>query len=173
MSDTYSPAEAAERSGFSLDTLRYYERIGLLPPITRTSTGHRRFSERDLEWLGMLRCLRDTGMTIAQLRCYAEQARAGEGTIPDRLALLVEHAARVEGHIARLREQQERLRRKIDWYSAMAPAATAPSVRPTASVGTATGNGDEHEHEAPGQPASGAPVRTSPRRTPVRAGERG
>ncbi|MCE7080195.1 MerR family transcriptional regulator [Streptomyces sp. ST2-7A] len=135
MSDTYSPAEAAERSGFSLDTLRYYERIGLLPPITRTSTGHRRFSERDLEWLGMLRCLRDTGMSIAQLRRYAEQARAGDGTIPGRLALLVEHAARVEEHIALLREQQERLRRKIDWYSTMAPAATVSSAEHGGSAG--------------------------------------
>jgi DNA-binding transcriptional MerR regulator len=122
MTDTFSPGEVAERSGFSLDTLRYYERIGLLDGIERTRSGHRRFAQGDLEWLGVLRCLRDTGMPIAEMRRYAESAREGDRTLAERMALLIEHEARVERHIADLRAQQEHLRDKIAWYRAQFPA---------------------------------------------------
>ncbi|WP_277031202.1 MerR family transcriptional regulator [Actinacidiphila oryziradicis] len=121
MTDTFSPGEVAERSGFSLDTLRYYERIGLLDGIERTRSGHRRFAQGDLEWLGVLRCLRDTGMPIAEMRRYAESAREGDRTLAERMALLIEHEARVEQHIADLRAQQEHLRDKIAWYRAQLP----------------------------------------------------
>ena len=116
MTDTFSPGEVAEQSGFSLDTLRYYERIGLLDRVERTSKGHRRFGKGDLDWLSVLRCLRETGMPIAEMRRYAESARVGDETLTERLTLLVEHEARVERHIADLRAQQEHLRGKIDWY---------------------------------------------------------
>jgi DNA-binding transcriptional MerR regulator len=77
MTGTLSPGQAAEQSGFSLDTLRYYERIGLLDDIDRASSGHRRFREEDLEWLGVLRCLRDTGMPIAQMRATPSSPAVG------------------------------------------------------------------------------------------------
>jgi len=116
MTSTYSPGQTAERSGFSLDTLRYYERIGLLDPVQRTSSGHRRFDEDDLEWLEVLRCLRDTGMPIAQMCRYAELARGGEATFAERLGLLTEHDAAVQERIAVLQAQREHLQEKIGWY---------------------------------------------------------
>jgi len=116
MTSTYSPGQTAERSGFSLDTLRYYERIGLLDPVERTSSGHRRFDEDDLEWLEVLRCLRDTGMPIAQMCRYAELARGGEATFAERLGLLTEHDAVVQERIAVLQAQREHLQEKIGWY---------------------------------------------------------
>jgi DNA-binding transcriptional MerR regulator len=116
MSSTLSPSQAAEQSGFSLDTLRYYEKIGLLSHVERTSSGHRRFGEDDLEWLEVLRCLRDTGMPIAQMRRYAELARGGQATLMERLLLLTEHDARVQEQIARLQARREHLQGKIDWY---------------------------------------------------------
>jgi DNA-binding transcriptional MerR regulator len=123
MSGTFSPSQAAEQSGFSLDTLRYYERIGLLDEIDRSSTGHRRFDDDDLEWLVVLRCLRDTGMPIAQMRRYAELARRGDGTMAERLHLLTEHELQVEAHITLLQDQQKHLREKIDWYRGQLPGA--------------------------------------------------
>ncbi len=116
MTGSIPPSQAAEQSGFSLDTLRYYERIGLLDDIGRAPSGHRRFREEDLEWLGVLRCLRDTGMPIAQMRRYAELARGGEPTMTERLALLIEHDAQVGRRIAALQGEQAHLREKIDWY---------------------------------------------------------
>jgi len=124
MTGTYSPGQTAERSGFSLDTLRYYERIGLLDRVERTSSGHRRFGEDDLEWLEVLRCLRDTGMPIAQMCRYAELARGGEATFAERLGLLTEHDAVVQERIAVLQAQREHLQEKIDWYRGqLEPAA--------------------------------------------------
>lgn len=102
MSSVFSPSEAAEQSGFSLDTLRYYERIGLLDDIDRAPSGHRRFRDDDLEWLGVLRCLRETGMPIAQMRRYAELTRRGKATMAERLSLLTEHDRQVQERIALL-----------------------------------------------------------------------
>ncbi len=128
MSSIFSASQAAEKSGFSLDTLRYYERIGLLDGIERAPSGHRRFRDDDLEWLGILRCLRDTGMPIAQMRRYADLTRGGQATLAERLNLLTEHDARVQEQIALLYAQQEHLRGKIDWYRSQMSA-----VRPEAN----------------------------------------
>ena len=124
MSGIFSPSQAAEQSGFSLDTLRYYERIGLLDGIDRAPSGHRRFRDDDLEWLGVLRCLRDTGMPIAQMRTYAELTRGGQATLGQRLRLLTEHDARVQERITVLQAQHKHLREKIDWYRSQLPTTT-------------------------------------------------
>ncbi|WP_344950153.1 MerR family transcriptional regulator, partial [Actinomadura miaoliensis] len=113
---SYSPAETATRSGFSIDTLRYYEKIGLLSGIARDTAGRRVFTDDDLAWLGMLRCLRDTGMPIAELLRYAELVRGGDETTRERVALLRAHDRRVEEQIARLREQQRKIQGKIRFY---------------------------------------------------------
>ncbi|RKE20094.1 MerR family transcriptional regulator [Streptomyces sp. TLI_171] len=118
-----TPAEAAERSGFSLDTLRYYERIGLLTAISRATSGHRRFSGDDLAWLTILRCLRDTGMPIADMRRYAELARDhGPDSLRDRIALLEKHDTAVNDQIALLERQRSHLRDKIDYYRSVLDA---------------------------------------------------
>ncbi|QFG25702.1 MerR family transcriptional regulator [Actinomadura sp. WMMB 499] len=114
---SYSPAETAEKSGFSIDTLRYYEKIGLLSRIARNASGRRVFSDGDLQWLGMLRCLRETGMPIAEMLRYSELARGGDGTVQERLELLQAHDRRVEEQITRLRDQQQQIQWKIDLYS--------------------------------------------------------
>jgi DNA-binding transcriptional MerR regulator len=123
MSRSFSPSQAAEQSGFSLDTLRYYERIGLLDDIDRSPSGHRRFRDDDLEWLGILRCLRDTGMPIAQMRRYAELTRRGQPTLAERLSVLTEHDACVQERIALLESQHKHLQDKIAWYRSQMPVA--------------------------------------------------
>ena len=110
-----SPAEAAEHSGFSIDTLRYYEREGILPAVARTSGGQRSYTTDDLARLDFLRCLRETGMPIAKLRRYAELID-DPSTMRERVGLLEEHFAATEQAIAELQNQQLRLRHKIDWY---------------------------------------------------------
>lgn len=128
----HTPAEAARRSGFSIDTLRYYERIGLLTGVERDAGGRRRYSDGDLGWLEILRCLRDTGMPIATMRRYAGLALAtgaeADQTIPERLDILEEHAAEVAATIALLTRQQEHLAEKIAYYRTVSGAVsgTAP-----------------------------------------------
>ncbi|MGN9808807.1 MerR family transcriptional regulator [Micromonospora sp. BQ11] len=116
----YAPSEAARRSGFSLDTLRYYEKVGLLGTVDRTPGGRRVFTDDDLGWLVLFRCLRDTGMPIAEMRRYAELAREGEHTATDRRALLERHAGRVEEQMRLLQRQYDHLREKIRFYERLA-----------------------------------------------------
>jgi DNA-binding transcriptional MerR regulator len=112
----YSPGEVAERFGVSIDTLRYYERIGLLDGIARTSGGQRVFSDDDVSLLSLLRCLRDTGMPIARMLQFAELLRSGNETAADRAALLEEHDREIDAKVAQLRAEQRRIRDKITWY---------------------------------------------------------
>lgn len=121
-------------SGFSLDTLRYYEKIGLLPGIDRTPAGRRRFSDEDLLWLRMLRCLRDSGMPIAEMLRYAELVRAGDGTLTERIALLEDHDRRIEERIAKLREQQEHIQWKIGLYRSSVDCQEAGELPEAASA---------------------------------------
>jgi DNA-binding transcriptional MerR regulator len=124
----HTPGEAAEVSGFSLDTLRYYERIGLLPEIRRTAAGHRVFSTVDLQWLALVRCLRDTGMPLAEMLEFTRLFREGTTTQSDRLAVLETHEQRVEAQIRRLEEHLAQLRSKIDTYrngTTWTPGSTA------------------------------------------------
>lgn len=112
---TYTPAEASERSGFSIDTLRYYEREGILPAVRRTPGGHRVYTDSELGLLDFLKCLRETGMPVEKLRRYGELCRSAD-TIPDRIALLEQHAEAVERQLQEILAQQRRLAEKLDWY---------------------------------------------------------
>jgi DNA-binding transcriptional MerR regulator len=114
--ERYTPGQVAEQTGFSLDTLRYYERIGLLDDIARNSGGQRVFTEGDVAWLRILRCLRDTGMPIQRMVRYAELARGGDETVAERLEVLAEHDRDIDEKIAHLRVEQEHIRAKIAYY---------------------------------------------------------
>jgi DNA-binding transcriptional MerR regulator len=92
-------AEASRASGVSAYTLRYYERAGLIGNVGRADSGHRRYSDDDLAWIGVLQRLRATGMPIRDIRRYAELARSGRSTERERLALLQEHRAAVQAQL--------------------------------------------------------------------------
>jgi DNA-binding transcriptional MerR regulator len=125
----YSPGQVAERTGFSLDTLRYYERIGLLDDIERNPGGQRVFTENDLSWLMILRCLRETGMPIARMVRYAELARGGDETVAERLEVLEEHDRDIDRKIEQLRAEQDHIRAKIDYYRGALREAGAGASR--------------------------------------------
>lgn len=88
MSDTQllEPREVVERTGLSIDTLRYYEREGLVGPVQRQS-GQRRYSEDDIAWIALVTCLRTAGLGIADLRRFTDLLR-GETEPQGRVAFL-------------------------------------------------------------------------------------
>ncbi|NUP03313.1 MAG: MerR family transcriptional regulator [Nonomuraea sp.] len=108
--------EAAQRSGLSAHTLRYYERIGLIHSVGRNHSGHRDYVEEDLQWLDFLTKLRTTGMPIADMCRYAELRREGAHTAGERLAMLELHRERVRARIAELSQDMKALDYKIDVY---------------------------------------------------------
>lgn len=96
--------QIATETGLSIDTLRYYERIGLIRDVQRASNGHRRYSDDDKTWILFLKQLRATGMSIAQMQQFADLRRGGDETIPDRRAMLEQHRQELAEQIA-MREQ--------------------------------------------------------------------
>jgi DNA-binding transcriptional MerR regulator len=109
-------SEAAEASGLTAHTLRYYERAGLLDPVGREAGGRRRYDEADLTRIGFLTRLRATGMPIRDVRTYAEYLREGEGNEPERLALLEAHRDAVRERLAEMERHLELIDYKIDIY---------------------------------------------------------
>src|SRR3954454_22328106 len=93
---------AAAETGLSADTLRYYERIGILPGIGRSQSGHRRFTDDDMGWIKLVQCLRATGMPLDDLHRYAELVQEGDDTAAERLELLLAHKARIDAEMAEL-----------------------------------------------------------------------
>lgn len=83
--------EAASKSGLSIDTIRYYEKEGMIPKITRNSSGIRVFSAGNIEWLNILYWLRKTGMSMKVMKRYAIIVHEGDHTIPERMNILQEH----------------------------------------------------------------------------------
>jgi DNA-binding transcriptional MerR regulator len=109
-------AEVAERTGLSKDTLRYYEKAGLIEAVDRSSGGQRRYAAADLDWLAFLLRLRATGMSIADMQRFAQLRKQGEASIADRLALLSRHHDDVTQQIAALHGHLQALDTKIDHY---------------------------------------------------------
>ncbi|MFB6902502.1 MerR family transcriptional regulator [Streptomyces hydrogenans] len=111
-----SPAATAERSGVSIDTLRYYEREGLIGPIRRTAGGRREYTEDDLFWIGLITCFREAGLGIADLRGFVAILRA-EHSPEDRVSFLRERRTALEQRAAALRRAMQVLDEKIAYYS--------------------------------------------------------
>jgi DNA-binding transcriptional MerR regulator len=116
MAATLTISDAARASGLSAHTLRYYERAGLLDPVDRAESGHRRYAEEDLARIQFLTKLRSTGMPIRQIREYAELIRRGEDTHEARLALLEAHRDAVRAQLAETERNLELIDYKIDFY---------------------------------------------------------
>lgn len=133
---SFSIAQAARRSGLSVDTLRYYERIGLVDPPGRDSGGRRSYTEADLAWLEFLTKLRTTGMPIRQMLEYTAARRLGIAGVGRRRDILVERRDAVVAHIAELQSCLETLNYKIDNYtvveSKMPPAAESAAQEASA-----------------------------------------
>jgi DNA-binding transcriptional MerR regulator len=114
----YTIAEVAEQTGLTAHTLRYYERAGLLSPPGRGSNGHRRYGDDDLAMLRILTRLKGTGMTIQEMRRYADLCRVGPSTYEARRVLLEEHRQLVLDRIAILQEDLQAIEHKIKIYAA-------------------------------------------------------
>jgi DNA-binding transcriptional MerR regulator len=117
-------AQMSAVTGVTVHTLRYYERVGLIQPVARSSGNQRRYVVADVEWLRFLLRLRETGMPIARMREYAALRARGSVTTELRLRLLEAHQAGLREQIARLRAHEQALVHKIATYEAELAAPT-------------------------------------------------
>ena len=108
--------EVSKRYGLSPDTLRYYERIGLLPGVGRTAGGIRNYTESDCGWVEYIKCMRSAGVSVETLVEYVRLFRRGDETIPERKKLLLEQREQIAVRIREMNDVLARLDWKLDGY---------------------------------------------------------
>ncbi|NMM44905.1 MerR family transcriptional regulator [Rhodospirillaceae bacterium KN72] len=117
-------SEAADACGLSADTIRYYEKSGMIPPIRRDASGRRRFSAADIDWLTLIYWLRETGMPLRQMRRFFTLAQGGPETIPERRQILTDHASELQRRRENLDKCDAVLAIKIASYDQPKPKVT-------------------------------------------------
>ncbi|WP_108652409.1 MerR family transcriptional regulator [Dongshaea marina] len=108
--------EFSSRVGVSAHTIRYYEKIGVLREIRRSSSGHRFFNGQDLKWMEFVLRLKDMGMPLSQIQRYAELREQGDTTMQERKALLEAHVEIVRQRLAIEQEHLRNIQDKIALY---------------------------------------------------------
>ena len=111
-----SISEVSELTGFSHHTLRYYEKIGLIEPVSRNSGGSRSYDEADLAWFDILKRMKATGMNIQTMLRYAKLRQEGESTVSERRRLLESHYQSVKEQIKQLEDNLQYIAQKIEIY---------------------------------------------------------
>ncbi len=109
--------EVSEKYGISADTLRYYERVGMIPPVTRTESGIRDYQEEDLNWVELALCMRSAGLPVEVMIEYLNLYQQGDTTITARLHLLEEQRETLLEQRKQIDTMLERLNYKIGRYA--------------------------------------------------------
>lgn len=109
-------SEVSRKYDISADTLRYYERIGLIPPVPRRAGGVRDYDEASCRWIELMKCMRRAGVQIEALIEYVALVRQGDETVPARKAILIEQRAQLIERMQDMQRALERLNEKIENY---------------------------------------------------------
>ncbi len=109
-------SEISERFDLTKDTLRYYERVGLIPEIRRNSSGNRDYNEEDCNWIEFIKYMREAGLSINTLIEYLKLYQEGDSTIKERKELLTEERDKLAEKINKMQQSLDRLNYKIDVY---------------------------------------------------------
>ena len=108
--------EGSEKYGISDDTLRYYERLGMIPPVTRTAGGIRNYTDKDQSWIELVLCMRNAGLPIEAIIEYVRLYQLGDSTFGERLQLLKEQREALIEQKKKIDSTLERLNYKIARY---------------------------------------------------------
>lgn len=108
--------EVSKKYGLSADTLRYYERVGLIPTVNRNKSGIRDYTQEDCNWVEFIKCMRGAGLPIQVLIDYVTMFQQGDSTVDERKALLIDQRRALAEKIEEMNKTLERLDYKIDLY---------------------------------------------------------
>ena len=109
-------AEVSEKYGLSVDTLRYYERVGLIPPVNRNGGGIRDYNELDLRRVDFIKCMRSAGLPVEVLIDYVALVQQGDKTIEARKEILVEQRKLLMDRMSEMQKTLDILNHKIEVY---------------------------------------------------------
>lgn len=109
-------SEVSEKYGLPADTLRYYEKEGLIPPVNRKDSGIRDYTETDCGWVEFIKCMRGAGLSIETLTEYVALYQKGNRTLQKRKNLLIAERDRLKARMEEMQKTLDRLNYKIDVY---------------------------------------------------------
>lgn len=112
----YTIQEAAQRTCLTPSTLRYYDKEGLIPQLERSKSGIRLYRERDIAWLQLICCLKNSGMPIAKIKEFMQACLGGPDTAEERKALLEEHKSVILAQMQVLEHSLETINYKLEHY---------------------------------------------------------
>jgi len=112
----YTIKETSEKTGFSAYTLRFYDKSGLMPKLKRSENGNRLYSENDILWLGLIDCLKNSGMQLKDIKHFMELCLDGNDTAIERKDMLINHKEAIIKKIAELECSLNTINYKIDHY---------------------------------------------------------
>ena len=113
----YSIQEVSEKTGLSAYTLRYYEKEGLLSNVERSAGGFRQYTDEDLEALGLICCLKKTGMPLQEIARFVRLTHEGSKTLRERVEMLRRHRESVLGRIDEMQKHLEKVTWKLNFFS--------------------------------------------------------
>ena len=122
---TYSVREVANKTGLTTYTVRYYHDHGLLPFVKRDKNNNRVFDDVDLEWIHLITCLRQTGMSLENIKHYFDLVIEGESTVPERYQIMLDHLETINKKVAHYADILTN--KKQDSYEPSNIAKKAPS----------------------------------------------
>ncbi|ATH94389.1 MerR family transcriptional regulator [Bacillus glycinifermentans] len=122
MDKTFTIQQTAQLTKLSAHTLRYYEKIGLLPDIRRDQNGNREYTESDISWVHFLLRLRETGMPIENMKTFSSLRSQGNETAEKRRDMLKIHRRKIAEDIGKLQANLEKIDGKIDYYESLVKA---------------------------------------------------
>lgn len=115
--ETFTIQEVGKIHNLTVETIRYYEKSGILFPIQRQENGHRIFHKWDLEWINFVNLLKSTGMPLSAIIEYRQLVEDGDHTNEERLSIMIKHRKSIIDQMAHLKTCLERINYKIDFYS--------------------------------------------------------
>ncbi|MBQ3706158.1 MAG: MerR family transcriptional regulator [Clostridia bacterium] len=113
----YSIQEVSQRTGLSAHTLRYYEKEGLISGVERTPGGFRQYSDEDMEALGLICCLKNTGMPLQEIASFLTLTRRGDQTLEERVNMLRAHRENVLTRMEEMRRYLEKVTWKLEYFT--------------------------------------------------------
>ncbi|MBK5245114.1 MAG: MerR family transcriptional regulator [Eubacteriaceae bacterium] len=121
---TYTIAQAAAKANLTAHTLRYYDKEGLLPFIERTSSGNRIFKDADFESLSLINCLKNTGMSIKDIKAYMDWCKEGDASLNKRLDVFIKQKEAISAKMKELENHMNTINYKIQYYETAIKAGT-------------------------------------------------
>lgn len=119
---TFTVKQLSDKINVSTHTIRFYDNQGLFPDVTRDANGTRIFKEENLEWIGLVLCLRNTGMSVSDIKHFIELCKIGDSTIPERYNIILDQKKKAEEDLKEMQNRLNVLNHKEKYYESMLKA---------------------------------------------------